>query len=62
MGLEATCRGTGTAGTGEGQLLLETDELIFRGPARVRIPTASIRRVVADDDTLTVVYRDGSMR
>jgi len=61
MGLETTCRGVGTAGSGEGRLLLETDELIFRGPARVRIPLASITRVVADDGELRVAYPGGSM-
>lgn len=62
MGLEARCHGSGTAGSGAGTLLLETDELIFRGPARVRIPRAAITRAVAVDGSLTVGYRGGTMR
>lgn len=62
MGRETTCRGEGTAGAADGRLLLETDELIFRGPARVRIPFASIRAVSAQDGWLTVQYDGGAMR
>ncbi len=60
--MEATCRGSGTAGAGEGRLLLETDELIFRGPARCRIPLNAIRRVAAEGGRLVVDYPDGSMQ
>lgn len=62
MGFEVTCRGQGTAGDAEGKLLLETDELIFRGPARVRIPFRTMERVSAAAGVLTVAYPGGSMR
>lgn len=62
MGREVVCFGTGTAGSGEGRLLLETDELIFRGPARVRIPLASVREVRAAGERLVVRYEGGSMQ
>jgi hypothetical protein len=42
--------------------LLETDELIFRGEARVRIPLASVQSVSAEDGDLVVRYPGGSMR
>lgn len=61
MGREVVCYGTGTAGSGEGRLLLETNELIFRGPARVRIPLAEVREARAAGHRLVVRYEGGSM-
>ena len=62
MGRELTCRGEGTAGAADGRLLLETDELIFRGPARVRIPFSSIKSLAVRDGWLMVRYDRGEMR
>lgn len=62
MGLETICRATGPSGSGEGRLLLETDELIFRGPARVRIPLASITKARVAGGDLVVEYPGGSIR
>lgn len=62
MGKEIVCYGTGTAGSGEGKLLLETGELIFRGPARVRIPFSAIREITAKGGSMTVRYEGGTMR
>jgi hypothetical protein len=62
MGKEAICYGEGTAGSGEGRLLLESDELIFRGSARVRIPFVSITAIRARAGRLTVEYAGGTMR
>ncbi len=62
MGREVVCHGEGTAGSGEGRLLLETEELIFRGPARVTIPFSAITGIRARAGRLTVVYAGGVMR
>jgi len=62
MGLETTCRAEGTVGAGRGRLLLETDELLFRGPPRVRISFRDILRVTAVDGVLAIEYAGGSMR
>ena len=59
MGYETKCRarvddGTGTVREAEGTVLLETDELIVRGEARIRIPRASIQRVASRAGVVTV--------
>lgn len=40
----------------QGTLRLETRELLFRGPVRLRIPLAGIERVTADSGLLTVRF------
>ena len=59
MGLEAKC----VVRIGEASLsstaLLETDELIIRGPARMRIPFASITSIDAAAGVLRVVHASG---
>lgn len=62
MGLEATCRMRGPEGSGDGKLLLETDELLFRGPPRLRIPLGSIAKVAASGGVLTVTSTLGVAR
>jgi hypothetical protein len=60
MGLEAKCvlhvdgvRHPGTA-------LLETDQLLFRGPARLKIPFASITSLDTEDGVLRVTHPGGT--
>ena len=59
MGYETKCRArvddrAGHVREADATVLLETDELIVRGEARVRIPRASIERVTARAGVLTV--------
>jgi hypothetical protein len=59
MGLETKCRarvddGSGKIREADATVLLETDELIVRGEARVRVPRASIKTVALRGDTLTI--------
>jgi len=59
MGYEAKCRarvddGSGTVREADATVLLETDELIVRGEARIRIPRASIQRVASRAGVVTV--------
>jgi hypothetical protein len=60
MGLEAKCvlRMDGVAR--RGTALLETDELLFRGPPRLKIPFASITSLEADDGVLRVTHPGGT--
>ncbi|HEU5315174.1 MAG TPA: DUF3052 family protein [Chloroflexota bacterium] len=43
----------------EGKVLLETDEIVFRGEPRLKIPLASIKEVTAGADGLRVRWTDG---
>lgn len=59
MGYETTCRARVTGADGsvreaESKVLLETDELIVRGEARVRIPRSAIERVTTRAGVLTI--------
>ena len=59
MGYETTCRvrvddRAGTVREAVGKVLLETDELIVRGEARVRLARASIERVTRRDGTVSI--------
>jgi hypothetical protein len=59
MGYETKCRArvddrSGTVREAESTVLLETDELIVRGEARVRIPRTSIQRVTARAGVVTI--------
>ena len=60
MGLETKCRARVTDDTGktrdaDATVLLETDELIVRGDARIRIPRSAIESVAVRAGTLTVI-------
>jgi hypothetical protein len=46
--------------TSEGKALLETNELLFRGDFRLKIPYKEIRKISAADGELRVLYADGS--
>ena len=48
--------------TGDGRLLLETDELIFRGAKKLVIPRAEIKTVRADNGWLVVEHGNDSDR
>lgn len=59
MGYEIKCRArvddrSGTIREAESTVLLETDEVIVRGEARIRIPRASIERVTARAGVVTI--------
>ncbi|MEO7086954.1 MAG: hypothetical protein ABI442_21115 [Gemmatimonadaceae bacterium] len=58
MGYETTCRARVTDERGvrdaESKVLLETDELIVRGEARVKIPRASIQKVSTRAGVVTI--------
>jgi hypothetical protein len=62
MGREARCRAALGAWAGEGKLLLETDDLLFRGESRLRVPLAEIRSAKATDGWLIVTHRRGLAR
>ena len=59
MGYETKCRTRVTDANGvreaDATVLLETDDLIVRGEARVKVPRTSIQDVETRGDTLTVV-------
>jgi hypothetical protein len=59
MGYETKCRTRVTDASGvreaDATVLLETDDLVVRGEARVKIPRTSIQDVKTRGDTLTVV-------
>ena len=59
MGYETTCRvrvddRRGSVREAEGTVLLETDELIVRGEARIRVTRASIQRVTRREGTVSI--------
>ena len=59
MGYETKCRarvddGSGTIRDAESTVLLETDELIVRGEARVRIPRSAITKLASRAGVLTI--------
>jgi hypothetical protein len=45
----------------KGKALLETDEILFRGDERLRIPLAEIQKVSADDGRLVVRHKGGTV-
>jgi hypothetical protein len=62
MGREAKCEAAFDGWTGSGRLLLETDDLIFRGPKRLAIARRSIESATADAGWLEVRYPGGAAR
>ncbi len=59
MGLEALCVARKGEQSGEGQALLETDYLLFRGSFRFKIPFKEIKGVKADAGQLVLSCGDG---
>lgn len=60
MGSEALCAVHFDGQRSEGKALLETEQLIFRGSFRLRIPYGSITRLDADGDALRVTFPGGT--
>ncbi len=58
MGDEHRCTARYRDQVSEGKALLETDELVFRGEFRLRIPFREIRSLEAEDGLLTVGWGD----
>ncbi len=59
MGYETTCQvrvddRAGTVREAQGKVLLETDELIVRGDARIRVSRSSIERVTRRDGVVSI--------
>jgi len=59
MGQEAVCTVRFAGQVSTGKALLETQELIFRGDFRVRIPLAAIQSLQVQDGVLIVVWPEG---
>jgi hypothetical protein len=59
MGYEARCTARVGKTTSEGKALLETDELIFRGDFRLKIPFNQVTAVDAARGRLTITHADG---
>jgi hypothetical protein len=56
VGREAKCKATYGDLTSEGRAQLETDELVFRGDFRVKVPLRHIERVESHDDSLRLRF------
>jgi hypothetical protein len=55
------CHGKFGAQSGDGRAMLETDELIFRGPFRVAVPLRALTDVATKGDTLTLTWPEGKL-
>jgi hypothetical protein len=62
MGKEASCTAHHNGATSAGKLLLETDDLIFRGDFRLKIPLKQIRSAAARNGELHITWPDGTAR
>jgi hypothetical protein len=60
MGLESKCVARVDGAAHNGTALLETDELLFRGPVRLKIPFASITSAEATEGVLRVAHAAGA--
>jgi hypothetical protein len=60
MGLEAKCVVRVDGAAHRGTALLETDELLFRGPAALKIPFSAISSLEANDGILAVTHAGGT--
>jgi len=61
MGREAVCNARLGRESGQGKALLETDEVIFRGEFRARVPLREISAVGARAGVLTLVWPGGKL-
>ena len=61
MGLAAWCAATLDGETSRGEALLETNEVLFRGDFRARVPLSEIKGVTVAGDTLTLRWRGGTL-
>lgn len=62
MGREAKCSAVIGKWMGEGRVLLETDELVFRGANRLVVPRADIRSAKEKDGWLEISFPGGRAR
>ena len=60
MGREERCRVRHGDDVSEGKVLLETDEVVFRGEFRLRIPFQEMSRVEAADGRLEIDWPQGT--
>jgi hypothetical protein len=60
MGRELLCTVRTGGKSVSGKALLETNEIVFRGEVRMKIPLASLTTVSAHDDELRLQWSDGS--
>lgn len=61
MGREAICHAKFGRESGEGKALLETDDLVFRGEFRVKVPLKAVTAAKVKDGVLTVEWPDGRL-
>lgn len=59
MGKEQTCTAVIGGVRTEGRALLETDEIVFRGQPRLKVPLADIRKVRVTGEALVFHYKGG---
>lgn len=59
MGAELKCKARYGKQTGEGHALLETNEIIFRGDFRLKIPLKEIQKISAKGGELRVAWSGG---
>jgi hypothetical protein len=62
MGNEARCRVEIGSESSDGNVLLETDELICRGTLRAKIPFREMKDVAADGGVLRFRWKDRARR
>ena len=61
MGREAVCHARFGRDSGEGKALLETEEVIFRGEFRVKVPLRSLRNISVRAGVLTLAWPEGRL-
>jgi len=61
MGREATCHARLGRESGEGKVLLETDEVLFRGDFRARVPFREISGIETKQGVLTLEWPGGRL-
>jgi hypothetical protein len=60
MGLERDCTASWSGRRHDGRLLLETDEIIFRGDQRLVIRLRDVKSATVDEGTLVITHAGGS--
>lgn len=61
MGLEATCWATFGGRRGRGRAFLESDDVVFRGPFRVRVPLRHLNSAVVTRGRLELAFGDTAL-
>jgi hypothetical protein len=61
MGREAICHAKYGRESGEGKVLLETDDLLFRGDFRVKVPLRDVIATSVKNGVLTVEWPEGRL-